>query len=342
MATHMTDALPVHSIDSWQIQLQQVISSTDELLGLLELLPEQVNHCHTAAKDFPIKVPMAFARRMRIGDPRDPLLLQVLARREETLAPPGYSKDPLAESGEAVPRRGIIHKYRGRVLLVVTGTCAVHCRYCFRRHFPYNENRNNRQEWREVLDYIGSDQTIEEVILSGGDPLVASDTLLTELISQVAAIDHVRRLRIHSRLPIVLPDRVTPGLLEAICHPALQTIMVVHANHAREIDDKVTSAARAMRERGVTVLYQSVLLKGINDDARALVDLSERLFSAGILPYYLHLMDKVQGAAHFDLPEHRAKQLMGEVAARLPGYLVPRLVREEAGRSAKTSLGFIY
>jgi EF-P beta-lysylation protein EpmB len=338
----MTDALPVHSIDSWQTQLQQVISSTDELLGLLELRPEQVNHCHTAANDFPIKVPMAFARRMRVGDPRDPLLLQVLARREETLDFPGYEKDPLAETGEAVPRRGLIHKYQGRVLLVLTGTCAVHCRYCFRRHFPYQENRNNRQEWQEVLDYVSNDPTIEEVILSGGDPLVASDSLLTELVSRLAAIDHVRRLRIHSRLPIVLPDRVTTGLLEAICHTSLKIIMVVHANHAREIDDTVGTAVTRMREHGITVLNQSVLLNGINDNAEALIALSECLFSAGILPYYLHLMDKVQGAAHFDLPEPRARQLMGKVAARLPGYLVPRLVREEAGGTAKTSLGFIY
>jgi EF-P beta-lysylation protein EpmB len=338
----MTDALPVHSIDSWQTQLQQVISTSDELLALLELRPDQVGDCPAAAESFAIKVPMAFARRMRVGDPQDPLLLQVLARQEETLVHPDYMQDPLAESGEAVPRRGIIHKYRGRVLLVLTGTCAVHCRYCFRRHFPYQENRNNRQQWREVLDYINADPTIEEVILSGGDPLVASDSLLTELVSQVAALDHVRRLRIHSRLPIVLPDRVTPGLLDAICHPSLQTIMVVHANHAREIDDQVCAAVTTLRECGVTALNQSVLLKGINDTTQALVELSERLFSAGILPYYLHLMDKVQGAAHFDLPERRARQLMGEVAARLPGYLVPRLVREEAGGSAKTSLDFIY
>ena len=338
----MTDALPVHPIDSWQTQLQQVITSIDTLLALLQLRPEQVNYCARANDDFALKVPMAFARRMRVGDPRDPLLLQVLARAEETVAVPGYSCDPVGESGEVLPRRGIVHKYRGRVLLLVTGTCAIHCRYCFRRHFPYGENRNNRDEWRDAIDYIRGDREIKEVILSGGDPLVAGDALLAGLVRQLGDIGHLRRLRIHSRLPVVLPDRVTADLLDAICHPDLQTVMVLHANHAREIDDSVSEAVTAMRGREITVLNQSVLLKGINDDAQTLADLSERLFSAGILPYYLHLMDKVQGAAHFDLPQQRARLLMGEVAARLPGYLVPKLVREEQGAVSKTSVEFLY
>jgi EF-P beta-lysylation protein EpmB len=338
----MPDALPVHAIDDWQTQLQQAIGSVDKLLDRLQLRRDQVGYSSRAEDDFALKVPMAFVRRMKVGDPRDPLLLQVLARREETREVPGFSGNPVGESGEVIPRPGIIHKYEGRVLLVVTGACAIHCRYCFRSHFTYVDTRNSRLEWREALDYIRRNDSIHEVILSGGDPLVASDTLLGELAGQLGAIDHVSRLRIHSRLPVVLPDRVTPGLLDAICHPRLQTIMVVHCNHAREIDGSVSRAVAALRERGIAVLNQSVLLRGINDSVQSLVDLSEALFDAGILPYYLHLMDKVQGAAHFDLPEQAARKLMGDVAARLPGYLVPRLVKEESGAKAKTGLDFIY
>ena len=335
----MSDVLPVHTSDGWQTQLQQAITSVEDLLALLQLSPAQVDYSPQADRDFTLKVPLAFARRMRMGDPRDPLLLQVLASGEETREVEGYSADPVGELGENIPRPGIIHKYRGRALLVVTGACAINCRYCFRRHFPYGDNRNNRNKWREVLDYVRNDNSIEEVIFSGGDPLVASDALLTELTGHVAAIPHVRRLRIHSRLPIVLPERVTANLLDAICQPGLQTVMVVHANHAQELDDDVARATAAMRSRDITVLNQSVLLRGINDDAGVLADLSEGLFAIGILPYYLHLMDKVQGAAHFDLPEAGASQLMTSLAARLPGYLVPRLVREDPGALAKTPVG---
>jgi EF-P beta-lysylation protein EpmB len=338
----MTDALPIHTLDDWQTQLQQAIGSIDALLDQLQLRRDQVDYSAAADDDFILKVPMAFVRRMRVGDPRDPLLLQVLASGEETRDVPGFTRDPVGESGDVMPRPGVVHKYEGRVLLVVTGACAIHCRYCFRRHFPYSENRNNRHQWRETLGYIGRDSSVREVILSGGDPLVASDALLSELTGQLGAIDHVRRLRIHSRLPVVLPDRVTPGLLDAICHPDLQTIMVVHSNHAREIDGSVSRAVAAFRECGITVLNQSVLLRGINDSVQSLVDLSEALSDAGILPYYLHLMDKVKGAAHFDVNEKRARMLMGEVAAQLPGYLVPRLVKEESGARAKTGLDFIY
>jgi EF-P beta-lysylation protein EpmB len=338
----MTDPLPIHTLADWQTQLQHVVTSVDELLAELHLRPDQVDYSALASEEFALKVPLAFVRRMEPGNPRDPLLLQVLAGARETLVVPGYTGDPVGESGDLLPRRGMIHKYKGRVLLVVTGTCAVHCRYCFRRHFPYSENRNNRREWREALKYIDRDSTIREVILSGGDPLVTSDKFLTELVEGLGSLGHVDRLRIHSRLPIVLPDRVTPGLLDAICHPQLQTIMVVHCNHAREVDASVARGVAAMRARGITVLNQSVLLKGINDDPLVLVELSERLFSAGILPYYLHLMDKVQGAAHFDLPEQQARKLMGEVTARLPGYLVPRLVREDRGAASKTTLEILY
>ncbi len=320
----------------WRAQLRDVIQRPEELLRMLELAPRDVGLSHAACRQFALKVTHSFAHRMRPGDPQDPLLLQVLASESELLSPPGYSRDPVGETGAAIQRPGIIHKYRGRALLVVAAGCAVNCRYCFRRHFPYGENRNSQMAWRESLEYIRGDDTIEEVIFSGGDPLVAGDEQLADLTALVGAIPHVRRLRIHSRLPVVLPDRVTDGLLAAIAHPALQTVMVVHANHAREIDDSVAAAIQRLRAANVTCLNQAVLLRGINDSVQAQADLARALFGAGVLPYYLHLLDKVQGAAHFDVPEHAAVELMRELSGSLPGYLVPRLVREEAGEPAKT------
>jgi EF-P beta-lysylation protein EpmB len=275
---------------------------------------------------------------MRSGDPRDPLLLQVLARPQELDTAPGYLRDPVGDTA-GNPRPGIIQKYRGRALLIASGSCAVHCRYCFRRHFPYGANQNSRAGWRDALEYLADDPEISEVILSGGDPLVANDAQLAQLVAQVAAIGHVRRLRVHSRLPVVIPQRVTTGLLEAISHPRLQTVMVIHSNHANELDAGVRAAVAALARRGITTLNQAVLLAGVNDSVEGLAELSEALFATGVLPYYLHLLDPVQGAAHFDVPEARARALHAGLAARLPGYLVPRLVREVTGAPAKRVLG---
>ena len=328
----------VDTTDSWQHQLRTIITSADQLLGMLDLSPEQAGFSAQACSDFALKVPLAFARRMQSGNPRDPLLLQVLAVADELTTTPGYQRDPVGETGATNPHRGIIHKYHGRALLIVSSGCAVNCRYCFRRHFPYSENQNSRQQWREAIQYLSTDKSIEEVILSGGDPLVATDAQLQELVLQIAAIPHVRRLRIHSRLPIVIPDRVTEDLLNAICHPDLQTVMVVHCNHGNEIDDSVASAMVRIKARDITLLNQAVLLAGVNDNAQALIDLSEGLFTVGVLPYYLHLLDKVEGAAHFDLPQQQAQRLMAEITERLPGYLVPKLVREIAGAGSKIGL----
>jgi EF-P beta-lysylation protein EpmB len=321
----------------WQRQLRDIITSRDELLAAVGLSAALVGSAGGADEDFPIKVPHSFVRRMRHGDPRDPLLLQVLSTREEMLVTPGYTCDPVGEGG-AIPRRGIVHKYHGRVLLIVSGGCAVHCRYCFRRHFPYGDNQNSREQWREALDYIRDDDTVEEVILSGGDPLVATDEQLRQLVWQIAAIGHVRRLRIHSRLPVVIPERVDDSLLEAITHAALQTVMVIHCNHANEIDASVAGALGRLRHHGITTLNQAVLLAGINDDLDTQLALCQRLFAAGALPYYLHLLDKVQGAAHFDAPENKARTLLAGLTARLPGYMVPRLVREIPGADSKIGL----
>lgn len=321
---------------NWQSQLRELITSRDELLAFLGLHPEDVGPQGGADAEFALKVPMSFAARMKPGDPRDPLLLQVLSTREETLVVSGYTDDPLEETGTTNPLPGLVHKYHGRVLLIVAGACAVNCRYCFRRHFPYEENRNNRDDWNETLAYIAADNSIEEVIFSGGDPLVVTDSQLAQLVEQIAAIDHVKRLRIHSRLPIVIPQRVTQALLSSIMHPQLQTIMVVHCNHANEIDGNVARAFQRLRDAGITVLNQAVLLRHINDRVAEQVALNRALFECNVLPYYLHLLDKVQGAAHFDVPEPEALELIRAVGARLPGYMVPKLVREEAGGKAKT------
>lgn len=305
---------------------------------MLGLSRAQVGASEEACIDFPLKVPLAFARKMQAGNPKDPLLLQVLGSRSELLEAPGYSSDPVGETGEANPCSGIIHKYRGRVLLIVSSGCAINCRYCFRRDFPYAENQNSRREWRDALRYIAGDPDISEVILSGGDPLLANDAYLQDLVGQITAIPHVRRLRIHTRLPVVIPARITPGLIDAICPESLETVLVIHSNHANEVDASVESALGMLRARGVTLLNQTVLLAGINDSPEALVKLSERLFTAGVLPYYLHLLDKVRGAAHFDVPERAARRLLGEISAQLPGYLVPRLVREVAGARSKIAI----
>jgi EF-P beta-lysylation protein EpmB len=330
--------LPVEltlATETWQQQLRNVVSSRAELLALLGLENSEVGDAGGACEEFALKVPRSFVRRMRSGDPRDPLLLQVLSSAQEMQLTSGYSQDPVGENGPTLPERGIIHKYQGRVLLIVSGACAVNCRYCFRRHFPYNDHQNSREQWSEALQFIRDDDSIEEVILSGGDPLVAPDALLQQLLARIADIDHVRRLRIHTRLPVVIPERVTPELLDAVTHPGLQTVVVIHCNHAREIDESVRAAMTRFRDAGIMIFNQAVLLAGINDSVEAQLTLSRQLFAAGVLPYYLHVLDKVQGAAHFDVTEDRAQHIIGELAAALPGYMVPKLVRDIAGANAK-------
>ncbi|MFK7731747.1 MAG: EF-P beta-lysylation protein EpmB [Pseudomonadales bacterium] len=323
-------------IPTWQEQMRLCVTSAQELLGLLSLKSGDVGLSDAAEKDFPVKVPLSFVRRMNKGDPNDPLLLQVLASPQEEDIFSGYSHDPVGEAGAANPIPGVLHKYHGRALLIASGGCAVHCRYCFRRHFPYETNRNAQSEWREAITYIARDSSIDEVILSGGDPLIMTDKSLTALIDQIAAVPHVKRLRIHSRLPIVLPDRVTTTMLGAVKRPNLQTIIVVHCNHENEIDAEVQRAFDAIRAHNITLLNQTVLLANVNDTEAAQIALNKKLFAAGALPYYLHLLDKVQGAAHFDIPEEEALALHLKMRAQLPGYMVPKLVREEAGEKSKT------
>lgn len=318
----------------WQMELRRAISSLEELAESLALAPEQIAVSTIACREFPLRVPRGFVARMRKGDPTDPLLRQVFPLIDEQRITPGFMQDPVADrAAEASP--GVLHKYQGRVLLLTTGACAVHCRYCFRRHFPYAESNPARNHWQTALDYIQADPSIHEVILSGGDPLSLTDQRLSELARNIAAIPHVRRLRVHTRLPIVLPERVDDPLLEGLCGTRLTPVVVIHANHANEIDQSVVAALQRLRRAGITLLNQSVLLRGVNDSAKALIDLSEALFDAGVLPYYLHLLDWVQGAAHFEVVSTTAVQLMDDLRRSLPGYLVPRLVREQAGMPYK-------
>jgi EF-P beta-lysylation protein EpmB len=274
---------------------------------------------------------------MHRGDSRDPLLLQVLPVQQEAQETTGFLRDPLEEL-DSMPVPGLLHKYQGRALLTVTGACAVHCRYCFRRHFPYAEANPVTGHWPQSIEYIRQHPDITEVILSGGDPLTLSDDRLQSLADQLATIDHLRTLRIHSRLPVVLPERVDENLLSWLAAQRLKVVMVIHCNHPNEIDTGVIGAMDRLRRAGVVLLNQSVLLRNINDEAATLISLSERLFAAGVLPYYLHQLDRVQGAAHFEVSARTARKLMNEVSASLPGYLVPRLVQEIPGMPGKTPL----
>lgn len=286
---------------------------------------------------FPLRVPRGFIARMRHADANDPLLLQVLPRACEYDATPGFELDPVGDL-DARSADGVLQKYAGRALLITTGACAVHCRYCFRRHFPYAEQTAAVGQWQPALARLLEDTSIREVILSGGDPLSLATTKLAALTDALTAISHVRRLRIHTRLPVVLPERVDRELLDWLAALPLQRVVVLHVNHANEIDGSVEQACQALRKTGVTLLNQSVLLRGINDEVRALADLSERLFACGVMPYYLHQLDRVRGSAHFEVADERASRLIGELRALLPGFLVPRLVREVAGANGKVPL----
>lgn len=319
---------------NWQTLLKEVITDPAELLAKLELNSNLLPAAQRVAKLFPLRVPTGFVARMQKADPYDPLLQQVLPLAAEELVSVGFSRDPLHEYAvNLLP--GLLHKYHGRVLLTITGACAINCRYCFRRHFPYAENRVGGQVWQTILDYIQADTSINEIILSGGDPLLAHDHYLEKCANDLADIAHVNILRIHSRLPIVLPERITNDFLHWFTATRLQTVLVTHSNHANELDDSVKVTIEKIRCRNILVLNQAVLLKGVNDTGEALINLSQRLFECGILPYYLHLLDKVQGAAHFAVDEEQAKQLLLVLRERLPGYLVPKFVYEQAGAKSK-------
>jgi EF-P beta-lysylation protein EpmB len=334
LATVPTPASPA----PWRRALAEAVRDVGELWRLLDLPPADLPAARVAAAGFPLLVPRGFVAQMRRGDVRDPLLMQVLPIGAENVSLPGFTADPLAESGcAAVP--GLLHKYRGRALLVSTGACAVHCRYCFRRHFPYDDLPRGAGWWSPAMRYLRDDPSVHELLLSGGDPLTLPDSQLAAIAAEAAAIPHLTRLRLHTRLPVVLPERVDDVLIRWLTGTRLTPVVVIHANHAQELSAEVAAAVGRLRAAGVQVLNQSVLLAGVNDAVDALAALSERLIAIGVLPYYLHALDRVQGAAHFLVPDERAKELHRELAARLPGYLVPKLVRELPGEPGKTPLG---
>ena len=284
---------------------------------------------------------------MQPGDLRDPLLMQVLPVAAETQVVDGFGKDPVGDlaaadltaGGSGDELNGILQKYTGRALLITTGACAVHCRYCFRRHFPYEQTPRGQDAWQPAIERIAADDSLEEVILSGGDPLTLRDVWLKQLVEQIAQIPHVTRLRVHTRLPIMIPSRVNEELLDWLTGTRLTPVMVIHANHARELmGEDVESAIGRLVGAGVPVLNQAVLLRGINDRVTALADLSRQLVSLRVMPYYLHQLDRVAGAAHFEVPVATGRQLVKQLRAQVPGYMVPRYVVENAGQSSKTVL----
>lgn len=323
--------------EDWLTQLADVITDPDELLQILDLADHpSLLQGREARRLFALRVPRPFAALMEKGNPDDPLLRQVLTAKQEFIIALGYSTDPLEEQHSVVP--GLLHKYSNRALLLVKGGCAVNCRYCFRRHFPYADNQGNKRNWQAAIAYISEHPELDEIIFSGGDPLMAKDHELDWLISELEAIPHIKRLRIHSRLPVVIPARITETLVSRLADSPLHVLLVNHINHAQEISHEFRTAMAKLRQAGVTLLNQSVLLQGVNNSADTLADLSRSLFDAGVLPYYLHVLDRVQGAAHFMVTDEEARAIMRELLTLVSGYMVPKLTREIGGEPSKTML----
>lgn len=321
----------------WKEILADLITDADELCELLDLSDLDRATVKESCAGFPLRAPRPYVSRIKPADPLDPLLLQILPRTEELITTDAAELDPLQEQ-QFSPVSGLLHKYHGRVLIVLSGSCAIHCRYCFRRHFPYQDARIGKSQWQEILDYIKADTSITEVIFSGGDPLNSTDASLARKCDDLADISHLRRLRIHTRQPVMIPQRINKECLAWMSQTRLDVVIVLHSNHAQEIDSSVKKALIDLKSAGITLLNQSVLLKGINDSAQTLAELNERLFECGVLPYYLHMLDPVQGAMHFAVPHQRAMQIKAELQAILPGYLVPRFAVEEPHANNKTTL----
>jgi EF-P beta-lysylation protein EpmB len=319
---------------NWQKELANVVTSPETLVKMLGLEAYFNDSDLKARRLFPMRVPLPFIKKMQYGDPNDPLLLQVMPLHKEFLTKAGFNKDPLDEQSSVRP--GILHKYNSRILLMLKTGCAINCRYCFRRHFPYQENQLNKRALLESIDYLKAHPQINEVIFSGGDPLMAKDDAIEWILDELEKLPQLKRIRIHSRLPVVIPSRITHQLCERLANSPLKIIFVNHINHANEIDDDFIKAMAMLKNAKVTLLNQSVLLKGVNDTCTVQAALSERLFEADILPYYLHLLDKVEGASHFDIEESEARHIMAGMLDTLPGFLIPKLVREIGGKTSKT------
>ncbi|PHS72581.1 MAG: EF-P beta-lysylation protein EpmB [Cycloclasticus sp.] len=335
--TNMMDVEKTSLIPTWQQELQSAFIDIDQLLTYLQLKNSDLTLHRTASKGFPLLVTRSYADRIKKSDWNDPLLLQVLPQPDELQQHPSYLNDPVGDAQASV-LPGLIHKYHGRALIITTGACAIHCRYCFRREFPYSDNSANRSQLNSINHYLSQHKEVTEVILSGGDPLTLSDSRFRHLIESLSKNHQIERIRIHSRLPIVLPSRITKGLLNTLNASSKKIILVIHANHANELTNEVADVLFALKQIEVTLLNQTVLLKGINDNANTLIQLSLRLFECHTLPYYLHTLDKVSGAMHFDSGITNTYKIYQQVQTQLPGYLVPKLVSEDAGQPFKTIL----
>jgi EF-P beta-lysylation protein EpmB len=323
--------------DDWRIELKNAVRDPSQLIAALDLPPESLEPARRAAESFPLFAPWSYIERMTPGKLDDPLLRQVLPLGLELEEVPGFQKDAVGDQ-DAVKSAGLLQKYQGRALLITTGACAVHCRYCFRRHYPYATGPRSVDDWEPALDLLRADESLEEVLLSGGDPLTLIDTTLLELAQRLAEIPHLRRLRIHTRLPVIIPSRVNEELLNWLRGTRLSPVMVVHATHAQEVGGEVADAFARLIDAGVPLLNQAVLLRGVNDSTEALVGLSKRLIDLRVMPYYLHQLDRVAGAAHFEVPVERGLQIIAEMRTQLPGYAVPRYVQEIAGEPHKRVL----
>ena len=324
----------------WQQQLKNTVNNIQELCSELDLDYNTLKHGRLNLQPkFPLKVSRYYLNKINKNNLNDPLLLQILPQVEELKSAPNFCHDPLEEEKYTkVP--GLIHKYHNRVLLTVTGACGIHCRYCFRQNFPYENNILAQKERDLQLDYIIKNININEVILSGGDPLCVNNKYLDLLLSSLTSIPHIKTIRFHSRMPIVIPDRIDEELIEIlnryINNQHVNIVLVTHCNHPDELDEHIKNKMALLKNIGITILNQSVLLKNINDNAKTLVDLSHKLFECHILPYYLHLLDPVTGTSHYEVKHSNAKLLIKEVSSKLSGYLVPKLVQEIAGMPSKT------
>ena len=316
----------------WQTAMKRAIRCSQQLRRVLGL---QEQPKATAAAAFPTFVPLEFVQRIRRGDENDPLLRQVLATAAEQLPQPGFADDPVGDL-DALAAPGLLHKYGGRALVISTGACGIHCRYCFRREFPYQQAGSRESSWRPSIAYLATHPEIDEVILSGGDPLTLVDDQLRKLTESIQSIDHVKRLRIHTRMPIVIPQRVTSDFVEHLGGLRLTSWVVVHVNHPHELDAAVVARLAKMIDAGIPVLNQAVLLRGVNDEAETLIELCRQLVNHRVQPYYLHQLDRVSGASHFEVPVARGLELMQQVRHALPGYAVPRYVVERPGEASKT------
>lgn len=328
------DTLKTMSRANWQEQLRNAVRDPAMLFKELDLTMGPESLPHASLQDFPLMVPRRWLKRINSGNLDDPLLRQVLPLAEEDTEHPGFTLDPVGESARR-PAPGLLQKYHGRALLITTGACAVHCRYCFRRHFPYADDNVVSNNWNASLELLAEDPGISEIILSGGDPLVLGEEKLAGLIQRLEHIPHLQRLRIHSRIPVVLPERITDELIDLLLRSRLTPVLVIHCNHPDELDPQVIASLQRFRNAGIVVLNQSVLLNGINDSWEIIATLNESLFHCGVLPYYLHLLDPVAGAAHFQVPMETASAIVEQLRRHLPGYLVPKMVREQSGAPYK-------